>query len=390
MQKKINDRKIVIVNQAVNYLTIGICNAFADRFETVELITGSVHTQGEELNESIKITRINKWEERPPRRKLKSYLIACWKIYWLLFFRFRKHEVYFISIPPMAYLLKIGLPNRFSMLIWDVYPDILKITGMKENHPVYNIWTWLNRIVFKRSFRLYTIGERMADLLAKYVERDKVLITPIWSIFQKNERVEKSENPFIKKENLKGKFVVQYSGNIGLTHNVEVMVELAELMKNYEDILFQIIGRGPRVPHLKELVKDKNLPNCQFLPFQSDEMFPYSLSAADLGVVILDEVTSKGSVPSKSYNLMSYGIPALYIASNDSQLHDYAENYNHAKCVDHDSLEQAVDFILELKLNRDVWKTYSENSVMASDNFKRSNADKIVELYLQDEQNTSS
>lgn len=379
---KITDRKIVIVNQATSHQTIGMCNAFADRFETVALITGSIHTQGEELYDSIKITKINKWAERPPRKKLQSYLIACWKIYWLLLFKYRDYEVYFVSIPPMAYLLKIALPHRFSMLIWDVYPDVLKITGMKESHPVYKLWAKLNNIVFRKAFRLYTIGERMADLLAKYVDRKKILITPIWSIFQSNGKVEKANNPFVKEQNLQNKFVVQYSGNIGLTHNVEVMVELAGMMKNHKNILFQIIGRGPRVPHLKSLVEEEDLPNCQFLPFQTDEMFPYSLSAADLGVVILDEVTSKGSVPSKSYNLMSYGIPALYVASDDSQLHDYAVKYQHAKCVDHNNLDEAVKFILELKDNKDLQEQYSRNAVEASKNYRRSNADKIVEYYL--------
>jgi glycosyltransferase involved in cell wall biosynthesis len=253
---------------------------------------------------------------------------------------------------------------------------------MNENHPIYRLWATMNKVVFRRAYRLFTIGERMADLLSKYVERDKILITPIWSIFQSNEKIKKANNPFVKQENLQGKFVVQYSGNIGLTHNVEVMVELAEMMKDHDDIIFQIIGRGPRVPHLKDLVKEKDLPNCQFLPFQSDEMFPYSLSAADLGVVILDEITSKGSVPSKSYNLMSYGIPALYVASDDSQLHDYAEKYKHAKCVDHDNLEEAVKFILELKNNDELQEKYSSNAVEASKNYRRSNADKIVEYYL--------
>jgi hypothetical protein len=384
MQEKIKDRRIVVVNQAVNYLTIGLSNAFAEKFESVDLITGSVHVQGEELNESIGISEINKWVEKPARKKLSSYLIACVRIWWLLLFRYRKHEVFYISLPPMAYLMSILLPNRFSVLIWDVYPDIFKITGMKEGHPVYRIWSWMNRIVFKRSFRLYTIGERMADLLVEYVDKDKIIITPIWSIFQENEKVGKEKNPFVIQENLHGKFVVQYSGNIGLTHNVEVMVKLAEMMKDHDEILFQIIGRGPRVPHLKKLVQEKNLPNCQFLPFQSDEMFPYSLSAADLGVVILDEVTSKGSVPSKSYNLMSYGIPALYVASDDSQLHDYAIKYGHAKCVDHDHLKEAVEFILEMKGNKKLHSKYARNAEEAAKNYRRPNADKIVELYLKD------
>ena len=379
---KNKDRKIVVVNQAVNYLTIGICNAFAEKFEKVALITGSIHVQGEELNDSIEVTKINKWVERPAWKKVLSYLWACIQIYWFLITKYRTYEVFFVSLPPMAYLMSPVLPNKCSMLIWDVYPDLFKITGMRENHPIYRLWAWLNRIVFKRAFKVFTIGNKIADLLSKYVEREKILITPIWSIFQSNRKVNEEDNPFVKKENLHGKFVVQYSGNIGLTHNVEVMVELAEMMKDYDDILFQIIGRGSRVPHLKSLVEKKNLPNCRFLPFQSDEMFPYSLSAADLGVVILDDATSRGSVPSKSYNLMSFGIPSLYIASEDSELQEYTDRYNHGKCVESNNLKEAAEFILELKNDKELQKQYSRNAIEASRNYRRSNADKIVDYYL--------
>lgn len=379
--KQIEDKKIVIVNQAVNYLTIGLCNAFAKRYRQVDLITGSIHEQGEALDRSIEISKINKWVERPAWKKLLSYVLGCIQIYWLLMTKYRKHEVFFVSLPPMAYLMSIILPNRCSMLIWDVYPDVFKITGMNESHPIYQMWAKLNRIVFKKAYRLYTIGDKMADLLSNYVDRTKIHITPIWSIFQSDRSIEKEKNPFAIKENLNEKFVVQYSGNIGLTHNVEVMIELAELMKDHEDILFQIIGRGPRVPYLQNLVEEKGLPNCQFLPFQSDEMFPYSLSAADIGVVILDKITSKGSVPSKSYNLMSYGIPSLYIASKDSELHEYAVKYGHAKCVDHNNLYDAVSFILEIKNNKELKERYAQNAIKASKNYRRSNADKIVELY---------
>lgn len=385
MQTKIRDRNVVVVNQASNYLTIGLCNAFAEKFETVDLITGSIHVQGEELSKSVTVTRINRWVEKPVHRKLLSYIRACFKIYWLLLFRYRKYEVFFVSLPPMAYLLTTILPQRCSILVWDVYPDVFKITGMKETHPLYRLWASLNSVAFRKTYRLFTIGNRMADLLAKYVTKDKISITPIWSMFQSNGRIAKQENPFVVQQNIRDKFVVQYSGNIGLTHNVEVMVELAEIMRDQKDILFQIIGRGPRESHLKSLVKEKDLPNCQFLPFQSDKMFPYSLSAADLGVVILDEVTSKGSVPSKSYNLMSYGIPALYVASPDSELHDYAVKYEHAECVDHESLDKAIAFILELRDNKELHTQYSQNAVEAARNYRRTNADKIVDYYLHPE-----
>lgn len=379
---KIKNRKIVVVNQATNYLTVGFCNAFAAQFETVALVTGSVHVQGEELNPSIQVTPINKWVERPARAKMASYLKACFKIYWLLITKYRGYEVFFVSIPPMGYLLNLILPHRFSMVIWDVYPDIFKITGMKESHPLYRTWSWLNRKSFKKAFKLFTISEKMADLIEVYVDRKKIIVQPIWSIFQQNERVSKNQNPFVAEHQLQNKFIVQYSGNIGLTHKVEVVVELAGLLKDQPNIVFQIIGRGPRVPALQKMVEEKQLPNCFFLPFQTDEMFPYSLSATDLGIVILDELTSKGSVPSKSYNLMSYGIPSLYIAGEDSELHDYASKYGAAKCYTERQLDAAKDFILELSQNPDKWQSMSENAVNTSKLFRRDNADKFIAAYL--------
>ena len=379
---RIQERKIVIVNQASNYLTIGLANAFSDRFEEVNLITGSVHVQGEHLNKIVAVTRINKFQESPTSKKMIAYLLACVKIYGLLVTKYRKHEVFFVSLPPMAYLLNIVVPHRFSMLIWDVYPDLFKITGMTDRHLVYRIWSRMNRASFKKAYRLFTIGDKMSELLMKYVQRDKIIIQPIWSIFQENNKVSKADNHFLKEHKLTNKFVVQYSGNIGLTHRVEVMVELAEKMRQYDHIIFLIIGRGSRVPALKRIVDEKKLPNCRFLPFQSDEIFPYSLSAADLGVVILDDLTSKGSVPSKSYNLMSFGIPSLYIASADSELYTYANKFGHGKCFSEKELNKAVDFILELSQSNVMQAEYSKKSLKASNNFKRENADKIVDYYI--------
>lgn len=351
--------------------------------EYVDLLTGSVHVQGEELDKNVEVRSICKWKEQHGVGKALIYLKALLQIYFALLTRYRKYEVFFVSVPPMAYLLNIFLPHRCSTIIWDVYPDTFKITGMKESHPVYRVWGWLNRISFRRCYRLFTIGEKMAGLLSHYAAREKIIIQPIWSIFQANGKVPKDENPFVQQHSLQGKFVVQYSGNIGLTHKVEVMVALAERMQVDSGILFQIIGRGPRVPALKRLVEEKGLENCQFLPFQSDDMFPYSLSAADLGVVILDELTSKGSVPSKSYNLMSYAIPSLYIAAADSELQGYADRYGHAVCFSESDLDKAAEFIRALNRDQALYGTMSEKSQKAATFFRRENAGKFIDLYLQ-------
>ena len=165
------------------------------------MVTGSVHVQGEELNsDSIEVTYINKWVERPASKKFLSYIKACFKIYWLLVTKYRSYEVFFVSIPPMGYLLNLMLPHRFSMVIWDVYPDIFKITGMQESASVIqNLELALNRKSFKKAFQTCSrLAKKWPIWLRSYVDRTKIIIQPIWSIFQQNERVSKTQNPFIK------------------------------------------------------------------------------------------------------------------------------------------------------------------------------------------------
>lgn len=375
-------RRLVILNQAANYLTIGFANAFNRQFESVSLIAGSVHVQGAPLDEDIEVCKINRWHERPASKKAFSYGLALLWMWWLLMTRYRRHDVLFVSVPPMAYLLNLVLPHRFSMVIWDVYPDSLKITGMAERHPVYRVWAWLNRRSFRRAFRIFTISEPMADMLSAYVDRSRLIVHPIWSIFQRNERIAADQNPFVREHGLDGKFVVQYSGNIGLTHNVETMIELAEQLLDDQRIVFQIIGRGPRKPLIERLVRERNLKNVQMLPFQSDDMFPFSLSAADLGVVILHDSVSRGSVPSKAYNLMSFGIPALYIAAEDSELARYARDFGSAGCFTAGQLKEMAAFVRQLASDRAMHELMMARAESASGHFRLDNADRFVSSYL--------
>ena len=154
------------------------------------------------------------------------------------------------------------------------------------------------------------------------------------------------------------------------------------MLQQDKNIFFQIIGRGARVNELEKMVKDKNLKNCQFLPFQSNDMFEYSLSAADLSVVILDDVASLGSVPSKSYNIMSFGIPSLYISSKESELYQYTIKYRNGECFTSDELNKAASFIKGLSSDKEKYNFYSKNAIKASEDFKYTNADKIVNEYL--------
>jgi len=375
-------KKIVFINQATGYLTIDIVNAFAKNFDKTALITGSIRVQDIPLDPKVKISKTVKYDRGNTRKKMTSWLIGTVQIFFHLLFKYRNYDVFYITIPPTAYLLSLLLPNRFSILVFDVYPDILKIYNINENKWIYKKWIGWNKKLFQNAHRLYTIGEGMRKLLAQYIDPQKIKIIPNWSGLTKIKPVEKKDNPFVKENNLEDKFIVQYSGNIGYTHNVEVLVEVAKQMKEHKDIIFLIIGRGDRVNHIKNLISEYKLDNCIQLPFQPDEILNYSLAAADLGVVLLDEKTAHASIPSKIYNLQAVGVPILAIATLDSEIKEHIEKYGNGETFTQHNSEGIKNFILKCKSDKDYLKKISDNSLSAAKDFSMANADKYYEEYV--------
>ncbi|MEX0450062.1 glycosyltransferase family 4 protein [Spiribacter sp. 221] len=378
------ERRLVIVNQAANYLTVGFANAFVARGVGVTLLAGSVHEQGERLDERVKHARLVRWQQRPPWRKALAYGGSLLQAWVLLITRYRRYEVLFISIPPMAYLLTLVLPNRCSALIWDVYPDIFEVTGMSRRHGLYRLWARLNQRAFRRAYRLFTITEPMRDLLGAYIEKDRVTVMPIWSVFSGDERIPDMQNKLLAESpDRQGRFIIQYSGNLGITHNVEALLDLADALRDDDQFLIQIIGRGPREPVIRAAVERRGLGNVEMLPFQSDERFVHSLSAADVGVVALNPRVSRGSVPSKAYNLMAFGIPGLYIAAADSELARYAHDHRTGECFAPGDPDGMASYVRRLADDPDFYRYYHAGALRGARGFHRGNADALASTYLE-------
>lgn len=378
-----NDRKIVFINQATGYLTIDIINAFANEFGECALITGSIRVQDIPLDPRVKISWITLYKRDSNFNKLKSWFFGTIRIYFQLLFKYRGYEILHFTIPPSSYLLSLVFKNKFSILVFDVYPDVLKIFRISSDNFFYKLWAKWNKKLFAKAHRLYTIGSGMKALLSQYVDNSKIDLIPLWSGLTKIHPIEKEKNIFIEKNNLQGKFIVQYSGNIGMTHNVDILVKIAEEMKQYEDIFFLVIGRGDGVKNIIRMIEQYQLINCIQLPFQPDDMLNYSLSAADLGVVILDNKLSHASMPSKIFNLQAVGVPILAIADENSEINHHIEYYNMGKSFSEDNIPGIIDYILKCKNDSAYLESIKKASKSASQEFSIGNAKKYLDLYLQ-------
>lgn len=367
-------KKVVLVNQSTGYLMIDIANAYVEVYDEVVLLAGSIKVTERTLSDRIKVRHIVAYDRSSSIKRMLTWGWGSLQIFNRLLFKYRKHEVVYVTNPPMAYLSSLVLKNPFSVIVYDTYPDALKNVGIGKGNFVYKWWSRQNKKLFAKAKKVVTLSDGMADCLANYVERDKITVVSNWASKASFGPVVKSENPFVKEHGLENKFTVMYSGNMGFTHNVETIVEVAKKLAADGRIHFMLIGDGKKKPELQELCRNYELKNCTFLDWQPADMLQYSLASADLGVITLNDETAKVSVPSKTYNLLAVGVPLLCIVPDESELANIVAKYQNGACFQPDQIDEIAAFIQELASDKEKREELVNHSLAASRNYTYANA----------------
>jgi colanic acid biosynthesis glycosyl transferase WcaI len=197
----------------------------------------------------------------------------------------------------------------------DVYPDIAISNGGVKNRFLLNLLTWTNNLAYAHADLIIVLGNDMyGRLQAKGVPSAKMVVVPD-SI--DCEKVRAPDNNYLRAE-FGGRFVVMYSGNIGLSQQLETVIAAAELLRDDPRILFLLVGEGVRKRWLQERVRSVELRNVQFRPYQPKQRLAESLSAADLHLIPLLSAATGACVPSKVYGILAVGRPFVAMMESNA------------------------------------------------------------------------
>jgi glycosyltransferase involved in cell wall biosynthesis len=370
------NNRIVFINQNSGSLMTDIVNVHKQKYAEAVLITGKLFKeQNTELDQYASLDMIIEYNKSSSFQRIYTWLIATVQILFLIWVKYRKDELFIVSNPPFTSLLPLFFSNKFSLLIFDTYPDILishKI--LKDNSFLSIYWKRANKKIYNNASNIFTISEGMAENLSQYIDRQKIKVIPNWTDTSFLRPVDKAENPFIKENQIENKFIVLYSGNMGITHDIETIIDVADRLKEEKEILFLFIGDGVKKRKIEKMIEEKGLENCLMLPFQKPDILPFSLGSADIGIVSLDNVSSLYSVPSKTYGLMAIGTTLLCIGNKKSELGKLTEKYQLGEIFDKNAVNEIADFILKIKNDKDLHAFYCLNARKASQNFTQENA----------------
>ncbi|MBL7889146.1 MAG: glycosyltransferase family 4 protein [Bacteroidia bacterium] len=370
--------RYIFIVQVTRQLLIDIINAFVKEGAEIELVTGSVEPNYATLDSRVKIKYFNRYDNTSTFKRMFTWSVFTFFTFFYVLFRSRKKELILISTPPFIFFIgsffKRIRGHKYHLIIWDLYPDVLVNFGVaKKESFIIRTWSNMNRRCFDNSDSLFTLGKHLQDAVKAYTSKEVVII-PNWVNADFVKPVGRSENPFVKAHGLEEKLVVMYSGNMGLTHDIESIVMAAELLKANARIHFVLIGDGAKRAKVETMVKDKSLVNVLMLPYQDKEMLPYSLTSADIGVVTLSQGAESISVPSKTYYTLAAGSAVLALAAKESELGILVEEYKCGKVFDNATAQEIADYILLQLEDRYGLEQLKKNARAASFDFTPANA----------------
>lgn len=374
-------KSILLVNQSSGYLMVDIVNAFVDsrKFDKVELFAGEIHIRPSVPDKSVHIIKTVRYNKSSTLRRLLSWTGAFLHLLFVVWFRGRNCELFLVSNPPLTSFVPLFTRKRYSILIYDLYPDSLFSQGfVKKDSFMAKWWSKKNRKVFAKASNVFTISEDMKHTVAQYVEEDKVKVVYNWAHNEHLKPVEKAKNPFLKEYGLADNFIVLYSGNMGMTHDIDVLVDVANELKENTALHFLFVGEGAKKEIIEKKIADFQLTNCSVLPFQPLDVLPYSMGAADIAVVTTDANQTGLSVPSKTYSYLSVGAVLLCLADKDSELGRMVVENKVGKCFNRSEVMEMVAFVNEMASNSQKLNQYKKNSRALSMDFTPENAKQYV------------
>ncbi|TWU67009.1 putative glycosyl transferase [Crateriforma conspicua] len=254
---------------------------------------------------------------------------ACVSFALRMLLNFRRGDAVLVvtNPPPLPFLASLAARVRGAqtcLLIHDVYPDVFVPTGFLKNDSfVFRGMNWATAGLYRTVDAIIVLGRDMKRrvLSKSAIDENKVFVVQNWADIEM-QRVPDAENSVRKSLKNADSFIVQYSGNMGRTHDLNVVAEAAEALEHrgVEKIHWMICGWGAGKVPFQRLCERKDLKSVAIYPPFPRELVPQVISLPDVAIISFVEGMSGISVPSRMYNILACGCPIIAVTEKDSEL----------------------------------------------------------------------
>ena len=195
-----------------------------------------------------------------------------------------------------------GKKSKLLYIIQDYNPEQTMVVGFSKNQLILKAMMCFDKFSCKRADKVIVVGSDMVPTINNWMDENDVYPLP-------------SDDPgvvaFKEKYGLQNKFIIMYSGNIGLFYDLENLFKVIERFKDRDDVVFPFVGEGTMKDELMAYVEEHDMKNVIFIPYQEKDQLVYSLNAADVHWVVNAKGVKGVSCPSKLYGILAVAKPSL-------------------------------------------------------------------------------
>jgi len=272
----------------------------------------------------------NYGESHDKRRVLKWFLFML-KVFFLPF-SLQKPDVIIVS--PMApfpilpaWILSKIYDAKLIYEVKDIWPlSLIELGGFAPSHPFIRFMAWFERFALKKSdiivSNLQNYGEHMQKDVG--INREFEWISNGVDLDELSE--EEPLDAEVAKKIPKDKFIIGYTGTVGVANALDSFCEAAKIMQENDGIVFVIVGDGQEKANLMQ--KYAKLSNLLFIDAIAKKQVQSMLALFDLCYIGLkkEKLFKYGVSPNKLYDYMYSARPVLYaIDSGENNIVKTAE-----------------------------------------------------------------
>lgn len=193
----------------------------------------------------------------------------------------------------------------------DIWPDSALAVGVMRPSLALRTLRRLEHFFYRRCSRIVGISEGFRRYLLNLgVKQERVAVVHNGADPEMFAAAE-ADAGFREAHDLDGKFVVGYTGNIGLAQGIETLLEASEALQG-QPVKFLLVGEGTDKRRLHTLSRTRGLANVEFLDGVPRERVAPILASCDAFLLILRrDPLFEITVPSKLYEYMAAGKPIL-------------------------------------------------------------------------------
>lgn len=238
-------------------------------------------------------------------------------------------------VVPLAMLAALVHRRPGMIIAQDIYPEVMLAHGMLRDGAgatrlLRRVFGW----AYRRARAVISLGPVMTErLLAKGVSRARIVEICNWATGEETV-VRGASNRLRDEWHLDGCFVLLYSGNLGIAHDVETPIRAMQLLRErVPNLRLVFVGKGSRLEQARSLAAELGLGDVvQFRGFVPLELLPHSLGLADAALVTLLPGFEGLVVPSKLLGYMARAVPTLYVGP-DSDVARFVARSGGGACV---------------------------------------------------------